>query len=131
MRKFVCSVVLGSILFLISGCGAIFYPERKGNTTNVDPKVAVFDGIGLIFFILPGVVAYAIDFGTGCIYLSKGGSKHAEIVPLDKVHNIDYQINKAIYANYNVEPQNAVEINSMVNLNSWIKLQKLSILGNV
>lgn len=128
MRKFLCTMIFSSILFTISACGAIFYPERNGNTTKVDPKVAVFDGIGLIFFIIPGVVAYAVDFATGCIYLEKGGSKHAEIIPLDKVHNINYQISNALYANYGVPENNAIYINSMTDLNSWMKLQNLNVL---
>lgn len=127
MRKFICVSVLISVLFLTSSCGAIFYPERKGNTTNVDPKVAVFDAIGLIFFIIPGVVAYAVDFATGCIYLSKGGSKHAEIIPLDKSHNVDYQLNKALYAEYGVSQSDAMAMNPMLDLNSWAKLQNLNV----
>ena len=31
--------------------------------------MAVLDGIGLLFFILPGVIAFAVDFSNGTIYL--------------------------------------------------------------
>jgi len=67
-------IVLIPLILVTTGCGAIFYPERSGNTHKIDPKVAVSDGVGLLFFIIPGVVAYAIDFSTGCIYLSGGGT---------------------------------------------------------
>ena len=42
--------------------------------------MAVADGVGLIFFILPGVIAYAIDFSTGCIYLSGGGTSNESYI---------------------------------------------------
>jgi len=64
----------------MTGCGAIFYPERSGNTSQIDPKVAVADGVGLVFFIIPGVVAYAVDFSTGCIYLSDERKSHSRKV---------------------------------------------------
>ncbi len=74
-KRLLSFIILVPLIFSTTGCGAIFYPERNGNTSKVDPKVAVLDGIGLVFFIIPGVVAYAIDFSTGCIYLS-GGESH-------------------------------------------------------
>ena len=59
------------------GCGTILYPERRGQRGGrVDAGVAVMDGIGLIFFIIPGVIAFAVDFSTGAIYLP--GTPHAQ-----------------------------------------------------
>jgi len=53
-----------------TACGVILYPERKGQVSGrIDPAVAVLDGIGLLFFIVPGVIAFAVDFATGAIYL--------------------------------------------------------------
>lgn len=53
-----------------SACGVILYPERKGQVDGrIDPAVAILDGIGLLFFIVPGVIAFAVDFATGAIYL--------------------------------------------------------------
>lgn len=50
------------------------YPERKGQqkTDKIDARVAVLDGVALLFFILPGVVAFAVDFDNRSIYLPKG-----------------------------------------------------------
>lgn len=54
----------------LTACGMILYPERKGQRPGrIDPGVAILDGIGLFFFIIPGVIAFAVDFGTGAIYL--------------------------------------------------------------
>ncbi len=56
------------------GCGTILYPERRGQRGGrIDPGVAVLDGVGLLFFIIPGVIAFAVDFGNGCIYLPGKG----------------------------------------------------------
>lgn len=70
-------LVAGAFALQATGCGTLLYPERRGQTEGkIDPGVAVLDGIGLLFFILPGLVAFAIDFSTGAIYLppEKGGS---------------------------------------------------------
>ncbi len=34
--------------------------------------VAVLDGIGLLFFLIPGIIAFAVDFHEGTIYLPAG-----------------------------------------------------------
>jgi hypothetical protein len=52
------------------GCGTLMYPERRGQRGgSIDAGVAVLDGIGLLFGIIPGVIAYAVDFSNGTIYL--------------------------------------------------------------
>ncbi len=49
------------------------HPERKGQTSGrIDAGVAVLNGVGLLFFLIPGVIAYAVDFSNGTIYLPKG-----------------------------------------------------------
>ena len=61
-------------LLSTSACGTLFYPERHGQRTGrVDPAVVLFDGALLLLFVIPGVVAYGIDFHTGAIYLPAGG----------------------------------------------------------
>lgn len=68
------SLVAGASLVAAAlGCGTIFYPERRGQRGGrVDAGVAVLDGIGLLFFLIPGVIAFAVDFGDGAIYLPEG-----------------------------------------------------------
>jgi hypothetical protein len=68
------------VLFLLqmAGCGTILYPERRGQKAGrVDAGVAILDGLGLLVFIIPGVIAFAVDFTTGAIYLPGGKSKRA------------------------------------------------------
>jgi hypothetical protein len=54
-----------------SGCGTILHPERVGrpHSQQIDWKIVALDGLGLILFFVPGVVAFVVDFCTGAIYL--------------------------------------------------------------
>lgn len=53
-----------------SGCGTILYPERRGQPAGpFDWRIVALDAVGLLFFFVPGVVAFAVDFATGAIYL--------------------------------------------------------------
>jgi hypothetical protein len=68
-----CFFIAVTLLVQVFGCGTIIYPERRGQKSGrIDPGIAILDGIGLLFFIIPGLVAYAIDFTTGAIYLPGG-----------------------------------------------------------
>ncbi|MGA6927402.1 MAG: hypothetical protein WBY88_17070 [Desulfosarcina sp.] len=65
-----------------TSCGTIIYPERRGQSVGkVDVGVAVLDGIGLLFFLVPGVIAFGVDFATGAIYLPPSSSAQLEINP--------------------------------------------------
>lgn len=69
------AILLVAVLFVTTSCGTLLYPERRGQTEGrIDPAVAIMDGIGVLFFIIPGLVAFAVDFSTGCIYLPPGES---------------------------------------------------------
>lgn len=57
----------------ISACGYLLHPERRGQTGGrIDMGVAVLDGVGLLLFLVPGIIAFAVDFSSGCIYLPGG-----------------------------------------------------------
>jgi hypothetical protein len=62
----------------VTGCGTLIYPERRGQSSGrIDPAIAILDGIGVLFFIIPGLIAFAIDFSTGAIYLPSESSSAA------------------------------------------------------
>lgn len=64
----------------LAACGTILYPERKGQIDGqIDTQVAILNAIGLLFFLVPGVIAFAVDFSTGAIYLP--GGKRAQLSP--------------------------------------------------
>lgn len=70
--------VIFALSFQMAACGTILYPERKGQRDGrLDIGVVLLDGIGLLFFIIPGVIAYAVDFSNGTIYLP-GTSRRAQ-----------------------------------------------------
>ncbi len=83
----VLSVVISFVLILqLVGCGTIFHPERKGQASGrIDPAIAILDGIGLLFFIIPGVIAYAVDFNNGTIYLPGTSRSSLDIEDMKQV----------------------------------------------
>src|SRR5580704_16517756 len=54
-----------------ASCGTIIHPERWGQarTGPLDPSIVVLDGLGVLLFVIPGVVAFVVDFSSGAIYL--------------------------------------------------------------
>lgn len=71
-RQFIQAALLGG-LGSLAGCGTILYPERRGQRGGtLDTGVVILDGLGLLLFFVPGVIAFAVDFATGAIYLPEG-----------------------------------------------------------
>ncbi|WP_050986112.1 hypothetical protein [Schlesneria paludicola] len=74
-RQFLSDVLkhaaAGAAVGSLSGCGTLLYSERVGrpHTHHIDWKVAAMDGLGLLLFFVPGVIAFVVDFSTGAIYL--------------------------------------------------------------
>ena len=82
----ICLIVFAVFIIELAGCGTILYPERKGQKDGrIDPGIAVLDGLGLLFFIIPGVIAFAVDFTTGAIYLSGGPRKSSRFFEGEKM----------------------------------------------
>ena len=54
-----------------ASCGTLIHPGRCGqpHTGVLDPSIVVLDGLGVLVFLVPGVVAFIVDFSTGAIYL--------------------------------------------------------------
>ncbi|MGO4998635.1 hypothetical protein [Oceanisphaera sp. W20_SRM_FM3] len=93
-NKSIALLLAGLLTSQLAGCGTVFYPERKGQQSgSIDPVVAIANGVGLLFFILPGVIAFAVDFNNGAIYLP--GGKRAELTP----DLTPERLNEQLYAN--------------------------------
>ena len=72
------TLTVGGALFLTS-CGTLLYPERRGQPAGrLDVGVVVLDRLGLLVFLVPGIIAVAVDFSTGAIYLPP---KYAMLAP--------------------------------------------------
>lgn len=71
--RFACVTALTTFLLQTTGCGYVLYPERRGQTGGeLDPAVIVMDSLSLLLFVIPGVIAFAVDITNGTIYLPKG-----------------------------------------------------------
>lgn len=69
-RRFGAVCVMGIVTLQAAGCGTILYPERKGQTSGrIDPGIAILDGVGILLYVIPGLIAFGVDFTTGAIYL--------------------------------------------------------------
>jgi hypothetical protein len=68
-RQFLTGTALAGVCS-VTGCGMLMYPERRGQPSGrLDWGVVLLDGIGLLLFFIPGVIAFAVDFASGTIYL--------------------------------------------------------------
>ena len=78
--RLIGGVLVATLLTQVTACGSIFYPDRRGQIDGkVDPAIAVLDAVGLLFYIIPGLIAFAVDFTTGAIYFEPG--KTAQVAP--------------------------------------------------
>lgn len=68
------TLFLASTVVWITSCGTIFHPERVGQPRSgrLDLSIVLLDGLGLLLFFIPGVIAFVVDFATGAIYLPPG-----------------------------------------------------------
>lgn len=64
-------IYFGPVACALSGCGTLLHTDRvhRPHSHQIDWKVAALNGLGMLFFFVPGVVAFAVDFYTGAIYL--------------------------------------------------------------
>lgn len=86
LTKTLIGVLTASLFAQLTACGTILHPERKGQKSGrIDPAIAVFDGIGLLFFLIPGVIAFAVDFSNGTIYLPGGRNSQLNDEELKRV----------------------------------------------
>ena len=68
-KRIVALILVIALALGSTSCGTILYPERRGQPRGViDQGVLLMDAIGLIFFVVPGLIAFAVDFSTGAIY---------------------------------------------------------------
>ncbi len=63
-------VLAATLLTQLAACGTLFFPDRRGQIEGkVDPLVVGLDAIGILFYVIPGLIAFGVDFATGAIYL--------------------------------------------------------------
>ena len=95
-QKIVACIICLVLMSQLTSCGTILYPERRGqdkhqSVNKIDMAVFALDFGLCLLGILPGVIAFAVDFSSGCIYLPEnqisledvGDMKHWRIVKVD------------------------------------------------
>jgi hypothetical protein len=82
--RLIGGAVIAALLSQLTACGTLFYPDRRGQIEGrVDPVIVALDAIGILFYVIPGLIAFGVDFATGAIYLPGGTT--AQVAP-EKLH---------------------------------------------
>lgn len=103
-------LAVGWLATALAGCGTLMYPERRGQprTGGIDWTVAGMDAIGLVFFFVPGVIAFAVDYHNGSLFLPGGsvsdrGSRTLRTVTLSGSHPTQERIAAVIRSEMGLE----------------------------
>lgn len=93
--RLIGGVLVATLLTQITACGSIFYPDRRGQIDGkIDPAIAALDAVGLLFYIIPGLIAFAVDFATGAIYFEPGHTAQIDPAKLKQAIGADGQVDK-------------------------------------
>lgn len=112
-------LIVLAIMLWTTSCGTILYPERRGQPAGkIDVGVAVLDGIGLLVFLVPGVIAFAVDFATGAIYLPPSSSSQLEINPSNLQDTKIIKIGPTALTRFEIETLVKEEIRQEIDLAS-------------
>jgi hypothetical protein len=69
-RRLAATLTAAALTLSQTSCGTVLHPERRGQPGGpLDPAIVALDAVGLILFFVPGIVAFAVDFSNGTIYL--------------------------------------------------------------
>lgn len=103
--KGVTKFVVGSVIVSqLAACGTLIYPERQGqNSGKLDIGVVALDALGLLFWFVPGVIAFGVDFITGAIYLPGGTVAQLSEDDMNKMKLPDGQLDQEALKGWLVE----------------------------
>ncbi len=94
--RIIGGVLAASLLTQLTACGTLFFPDRRGQIEGrIDPVVAALNAVGILFYVIPGLIAFGIDFATGAIYLPGGVSAQVDPQELQNLVDADGQIDNA------------------------------------
>jgi predicted small lipoprotein YifL len=93
IKRYLAAWILVVFLMSLTACGYFLYPERRGQTKgDLDIPIILLDGSSLLFAVVTGsgviavvgIVALAVDYTSGCIYLPPKSKKaELEVIPFD------------------------------------------------
>ncbi len=103
MRKIKSAAISLALITTLSSqlisCGYILHPERRNqNSGHVDWAIVGLDAIGLLFFIIPGLIAFGVDIASGTIYMSSNNN----------FSNLEFQEYKKIKIKGEVNEENII-----------------------
>lgn len=86
-------LLVAALLTQLTACGTLFFPDRRGQIEGrIDPMVAGLNAIGILFYVIPGLIAFGIDFATGAIYLPGGLTSQVDPQDLQNVVDADGKV---------------------------------------
>ncbi|MDZ4337243.1 MAG: polyribonucleotide nucleotidyltransferase [Pseudomonas sp.] len=86
-------LIVAALLTQLTACGTLFFPDRRGQIEGrIDPMVAGLNAIGILFYVIPGLIAFGIDFATGAIYLPGGLTSQVDPQELQNVVDADGKV---------------------------------------
>ena len=89
-------LLVATLLTQLRACGTLFFPDRRGQIEGrIDPVVAGLNAIGILFYVIPGLIAFGIDFASGAIYLPGGLTSQVDPQDLQNVVDADGKIDTA------------------------------------
>lgn len=118
MRNKALAVIFTVILTIqLSGCGLVLHPERKGQRGgNLDPAIAVLDAVGLLLFVVPGLIAFGVDLYYGTIYLP-GTALNLDEDELNMLKDSDGEVNSEALAKFISDKiDKTIDANEMISL---------------
>ncbi len=95
-KKLLGASVAAVLVANLAACGTIIHPERKGQINGkIDPAIAVLDAAGLLLWFIPGIVAFAVDFSTGAIYLPGGERAELSDEEMERIVDADGKVDQS------------------------------------
>ena len=131
MKKLLTLFISTGLILNLTACGTILHPERKGQTSGrLDAGVVLLDAVGLLFFFVPGVIAFAVDFSNGTIYLPDGYTQNLTDEEMQSVTvngQVDQEKLKALIENKTALqlPERPLNVTSLEDETQLAKLLKV------
>ena len=89
-------ILVATLLTQLTACGTLFYPDRRGQIEGkVDPVIVALDAVGILFYVIPGLIAFGIDFATGAIYLPGGSTAQVSPEKLNEAIGADGKVDNS------------------------------------
>ena len=114
IKRLIATVILAILLVSLTSCGYFLYPERRGQQKGeLDYPILILDGSSLLFaavageavIAVVGIVALAVDFSSGSVYLpGRSSISDVEVFPFDNTRPLAKTDLESILTEYTGSP---------------------------